>query len=112
MECSFQEVSNIIKYVITSVVVLYSVIPTLPAFLPKNQEKKQKIKKSVKTKRDPPARCKNNAQAAGILHKRIKILHKNNKTAHFQKYKIPSKIETTKKAGGQKDQEDSLMKKL
>jgi predicted ABC-type sugar transport system permease subunit len=30
------------QYVITSVVVLYSVIPTLPAFLPKNQEKKQK----------------------------------------------------------------------
>ena len=28
------------QYVITSVVVLYSVIPTLPAFLPKNQEKK------------------------------------------------------------------------
>ena len=30
------------QYVSTSVVVLYSVIPTLPAFLPKNQEKRQK----------------------------------------------------------------------
>ncbi len=63
------------QYVITSVVVLYSVIPTLPAFLPKIRRRSRKIKNQSKQSVIPEVQ-KNNAQAAGDFIKNKNITQK------------------------------------